>query len=407
MRYGTRRHEIVCFSSQSWDDPLWTNKQHIMSRLAAEHGVLHMNHGMRTLPEYLLRRWRWNPADFAHPLRLLTDGVAHRGGNLWTGDHWGPLCAKALPRDGRARDFFYRELKYHFMKRYLSSLSELPIVWVYHPAFGDIARRMERALLVYDCVDDYSTFPNYRDAAWLMEREERLCREADLVFCTSPRLHELKRPFNPARTFLVHNVGDAEHFNAALDEATAVPDELLEIARRGPVVGFVGAVSDYKLDLSWIERAARARPDWQLVLIGPVGMADPSTDVSRARRLPNVHLLGARPYAELPRYIKGFDVATIPYRLSEHTASVFPIKFFEFLATGKPVVISALPSLAQFHDAVLVAEDADAFVTRCAEAMAEDSPEARARRLALAEQNSWPSRISTIMAHIERALDEE
>ena len=252
----------------------------------------------------------------------------------------------------------------------------------------------------------YRTFPRYRDISWLPEREDRLCRDADVVFCTSRHLWEQRRELNPERTFLVHNVGDAEHFGAALDPATEIPSEAARIAARGPIIGFVGAVSGYKVDLSWLEHLARQRPGWQLMVIGPVGMADPGTDVGRLEALPNVHLLGHRPYAQLPSYLKAADVTVIPYRLSEHTASVFPIKFFEFMATGAPVVISALPALREFWDQVLVAEDAAGFVARCEQALCErDDEAARQRRLALAQKHSWPERVRQLMEHVERALE--
>ena len=408
MRYGTRPHDILCLSSQSWDEPMWTNKQHIMSRLAAEHRVLHVDYGARPLPMYLKKRAMQRASDFARPLKLLTDGVAWRGGTLFTADHWLPLLAWTLPRDSRLRDYLWHDLKLNFLRRFTER--RRPIAWVYHPCYGDAVERLDKKLLVYDCVDDYQAFPKYRDKPWLKAREQRLCERADLVFTTSRPLHELKRAHNPERTFLIHNVGDAEHFNLALDERVHVPEDLEAIRARGPVIGFVGAVSHYKLNLEWIVATARARPDYQIALIGPIGMSDPQTDVSALQRLKNVHLLGVRDYASLPGYIKGFDVAVIPYRLNRYTQSVFPIKFFEFLATGKPVIISPLPSLKEFYGEVLVAESAEAFIAQC-EAVIEQGRAAseaeRERRVALAAEHSWPKRIGEIMGHIERALREK
>lgn len=409
MKYGTRQHDIACLSSQRWDEPMWTNKQHIMSRLAAEHRVLHVDYGSRSLFTYLRHRFAIAPGDLAHPAKLLTDGLVQRHERLWTGDHWVPLLDRALDRDGRLHDYLAHELKLRFVSRFWKEMSPKPIVWVYHPAWGDAARALPRKLLVYDCVDDYSAFPDYANKPWLVEREERLCRQADLVFATSEPLYELRRAFNPHNTFLVHNVGDAEHFHGATDPALAIPDDLARLRALGPVIGFVGAVSDYKLDLEWIEAVARARPSHQLVLIGPVGLSDPSTDVGRLALLPNVHLLGVRPYKVLPAYLKGFDVAVIPYRVNPYTTSVFPIKFFEFLATGKPVVISALPALARFYDAVRVAQDAAEFIERCDDALAAPPEAEQAQsqaRIALAHEHSWPARIGAIMGHIERRLDE-
>ena len=262
---------------------------------------------------------------------------------------------------------------------------------------------LPHSLLVYDCVDAYAAFPEFRGAEpWIRARERALCAAADLVFCTSAPLHEAKSSLAPGRTHLVPNVGDAAHFEAAMSPATIVPPDLARLPR--PIVGFVGAVSDYKLDVGWLAHLARVRPAWSLVLIGPHGVADPSTDLSALRVLPNVHLLGHRPYGTLPAYLKGFDVAVIPYRRNEATRAVFPIKFFELLASGRPVVISELPSLAEHYAAVRVAADADGFVRACDAALSTDDAEGRARRLALARANTWDVRVARLWAHVERSL---
>lgn len=411
MQYGTRKHDIICLSSQGWDEPMWTNKQHIMSRLAREHRVLHVDYGALPLPIYLKRRALLDPADLASPIDLLSDGVVQRSENLFTATHWLPLLAWGLPRDAPLRDRLWHDLKLRFIRSFARDHAEhKPIAWVYHPCYGDAVENLDRKLLVYDCVDNYAAFPKYRDKAWLMAREERLCKRADLVFTTSKPLYEIKRVHNPENTFLVHNVGDAEHFNRALDPGCEVPRELEEIRAKGPVVGFVGAVSNYKLNLDWIMHLSRSRPDYQIVLIGPVGMSDPETDVKALEAQANIHLLGVRSYQSLPQYIKGFDVAVIPYRLNTYTESVFPIKFFEFLATGKPVLVSPLPSLEAFQGDVLVAHDEVAFVSQC-EAVIEHGvstslPE-QSKRIELAARNSWPRRIGELMGHIERKLDEK
>jgi glycosyltransferase involved in cell wall biosynthesis len=276
------------------------------------------------------------------------------------------------------------------------------IIWVYHPGFGEAALRLERKLLVYDCVDEYTAFPAYKKCKeWLSAREEKLCRNADLVFTTAPALYERKRVFNPAGTHYVHNVGDADHFKQALQPAVQVPADLSALPK--PVVLFVGAVSNYKLNIDWMLELARARPNYHLALIGPIGVSDPSTNVSALRAMPNVHVLGTRDYAALPAYLKGCDVAVIPYRSNEYTESVFPIKFFEYMATGKPVVVSRLPALEGFLDSVRVADDAQSFVAQCDDAIASAGAGA-AERVALAEANSWSSRVSKLMQLIEAKL---
>jgi glycosyltransferase involved in cell wall biosynthesis len=398
-------HTIVCLSSQDWDDGMWTNKQHIMSRLAQRHRVIYMDFHVSSLFEFGLRTLRREPGLLLRPGRWLQDGIVKREGqgNLYVGSSWGAPGIGLLPYTHPWRDRFTFQEKVRVVRDFLKRESIVdPIIWVYHPGFGEAALSLPRKLLVYDCVDEYTAFPIFkRCKAWIASRERTLCENADLVFTTAPALYERKRVYNPAGTHYVHNVGDADHFKRALDSRTQVPADLAALPK--PVIGFVGAVSNYKLNIDWLLRLARDRPHYQLALIGPIGAADPSTNVSALRALPNVHVLGARPYGELPGYLKGCDVAVIPYRLNEYTESVFPIKFFEYLATGKPVVVSRLPALEGFLDAVQVADDEDSFVLECDRALASGGSGSE-QRVALADANSWSKRVSDLMQLIEEKL---
>jgi glycosyltransferase involved in cell wall biosynthesis len=276
---------------------------------------------------------------------------------------------------------------------------------VYHPGYGGRVAELPHSVVVYDCVDEYTEFPPYKpNPGWLIEREAALCRAADVVTTTSAGLYDKKRPLNPEHTHLVHNVGDFAHFSRARATETRVPDDISALPR--PIIGFLGAVSDYKLDAGWLTAFARKHRDKSIVLVGPVGVGDPTTDVSALAAEPNVHLLGHRSYGALPGYVKGFDVGVIPYRINEYTTHSFPIKFFELLASGKPLVISNLPALAEYYDRVLVARTADEFVAACERALAE--PErGREARLALAADNTWDHRVERILVHVRRALREK
>jgi len=399
----TKRRDIVCLSSQSWSDSMWTNKQHIMSRLAQRHRVVHVDFGFQSLPGFVYEHLRHDPTALLEPRRMFEEGVYRIGPSLWAAHSYGPQPAYLLPMDARLRNYFTYDFKMKLLRPFLRRENfDRPIVWVYHPGYVDALEEIPRKLLVYDCVDEYTAFPNYEPVSdWIREKERRLCKKADLVFTTSRALYEDKSAHHPEQTHLVHNVGDAEHFKTARDPDTEVADEIREL--EGPVIGFVGAVSDYKLNSEWLLRLAEEHADWQIAVVGPVGEADPSTDVTEMEATPNIHLLGHRNYGRLPAYIKGFDVATIPYRINDYTRGVFPIKFFEFLATGTPVVISALPALEQYYDAVEVADDAEAFVDSCERAL-ESGAEGAERRVELAEQNSWWSRIDEMMNHVEERL---
>lgn len=398
----TERRTIVCLSSQPWTDGMWTNKQHVMSRLGREHRVLFVNFGPRTLPALVKRKAEIGQKD-GFLAAALEPAVAEHG-DVTVLDFLAPrVGVRALGSSHPWSVFCTFDVRLRLLRRYLerSGIADA-IIWVYHPGYGPECAELPHRLLVYDCVDEYSAFPEYKeDASWLREREAGLCRSADLVFATSQGLYEAKRSLNPERTHLVHNVGDFAHFSQASAAETVVPADLGALPR--PVIGFLGAVSGYKLDIPWLLELARRHREASLVLVGPVGLGDRTPDVAALAAEPNVHLFGHRPYEGLPGYVKGFDVAVIPYRLNEYTANVFPIKFFELLASGKPLVMSELPALADYYDRVHVARDADEFVSACERALA--APDAgRAARLAVAAENTWEHRVARLMAHVERAL---
>ncbi|MGE3668397.1 MAG: glycosyltransferase [Polyangiaceae bacterium] len=391
-------HRVVCLSSQRWDDGMWTNKQHIMQRLAEKHEVYHVDFGsMGVTRSFKQRAGR----GLGERLRFW-DPVVEKRGRVNVVSVFAPryVSWSATHSMNYLTEFDLRVLcERHFMQQ--RGIDDA-IVWVYHPGYGLSPTWLPRKLLVYDCVDEYAQFPEYRnDSRTLTKREAKLCAKADLVFATSRPLYERKRGLNPKATHLVHNVGDAPHFKQAMSDDLKIPADIAAI--QPPVIGFIGALSGYKVNLPWLVRLAKSRPDWSLVLIGPVGLSDPSTDVAALRGLSNVHILGHRDYASLPAYVKGFDVNVIPYCLNEYTEYVFPIKFFELLATGKPLVTSRLPSLVDYAEDVLIADDAAEFVLQCERAIA-DPLLGQERRVQLATENDWDSRVAKLMAHVERKL---
>lgn len=394
-----RRHSIVCLTTASFRSGLWTNKQHIMSRLAARHRVLYVNFGAELAWRVVQRKLRGAPASLLTPRSLLLSPAIEIDRGVEVLDFATLPKWPFLPVPQRIGWTARTQLT--LLARYLKREGiEDAVIWVYHPAYGGAVTELPHGLIVYDCVDEYTAVPPYTQAPeWIERQEAALCRAADLVFCTSKTLLEAKRPFHPEATHLVENVGDAVHFERALSPDLAVPADLAALPR--PVVGFTGAVNAEKLDISWLEALASRRPSYSIALIGPVTQ---SPAIQRLARAPNVHLLGHRDYGVLPAYVKGFDVAVIPYALNEYTRGVFPLKFFEFLASGRPLVVSALPALQQHYEAVFVARDEAEFIALCDRAVA-DPENGRAARVELARHNSWDHRVERLMAHVEAAFE--
>lgn len=380
-----RDRAIVCVGFSDWVTENWVNQHHLMSRLAHENEVLFIE-------SLGLRRPTASARDLKRMLRRL--GNSFRLRRL---DGVNVLSPLVLPFHGnRVIDALNRVLLRGFVRIAAKRLRlERPILWSYVPQGLPLASTLRPSHIVYHCVDDIAAVSS--DPEGFRLAEDRMIAAADLVIASSQTLAESIASRGGA-VRLMPNVADTERFAQALEPGPI--DEAIEHAPR-PRVVFVGAVSSIKVDLELVAELARKRPDWSLILVGPVGLGDPHTDISELERLDNVHLLGHRRHADLPSVLRGADVALIPYRLNRLTTSVFPMKVYEYLAAGLPVVSTPLPSLRGV-EGVDFAADADEMTSLIEGCLASDTQRARRARFELARGHSWESR----MEEIGRALEE-
>jgi glycosyltransferase involved in cell wall biosynthesis len=269
-----------------------------------------------------------------------------------------------------------------------------PILWGYAPQAEVLLDELDPSLVVYHCVDDIAAQKGV-DAESFRAAEERYARRADLVLASAPSLSRRLRRLN-ASVLDAPNVADTDLFAHALEPGPVDP---ALAALPEPRVVFVGAIVATKLDLELIVALARSRPGWSIALVGAVGLGDPRGDVSALEREPNVHLLGRRAYAELPAVLRGAAAGLIPYALNPLTASVFPMKVYEYLAAGLPVVATPLPSLEGVEE-VAFAADAPATALALERLLADDGPERRRERSRRALAHSWDARLEEIGAAV-------
>ena len=236
-----------------------------------------------------------------------------------------------------------------------------PLLWFYTPMMFTLAEHLEAEAVVYDCMDELAAF-RFADPL-LVEREARLLERADLVFTGGYSLYEAKRGRHPD----VHpfpSAVDVDHFARARGEMAEAEDQR---GISGPKLGFFGVI-DERIDLELIDAVAAARPDWSIVMIGPVAKIDPA----HLPRRPNIHWLGARHYNELPAYLAGWDVALMPFAINEATRFISPTKTPEYLAAGRPVVSTPVTDVIRHYgeaQAVAIAGDAPAFIKACEAAL--------------------------------------
>lgn len=274
------------------------------------------------------------------------------------------------------------------------------ILWIFLPAHVDLVSKLKEKLVIYHCVDEHAANPNV-PAQQVIECEQRLLKLADLVFTTSSTLYESKRAFNP-HTFYLPNVADVELFIQGRQPELERATDLDGIPR--PIAGFIGNITAYKLDFDLIAAVAEQNPNWSFVFIGPIGRGDPSTDVAKLTALKNIFLLGPRAYNDLPRYVKAFEVCLIPFRMNESTRGTLPMKFFEYLAAGRAVIATDLPTLAEFRDYFYAVHSPQEFSIALEQALKENEA-GRAARIAIAQKYSWDARMVELGKIVREALD--
>jgi len=383
---------IVCVSRQDWDAGLPTNRQQIMRR-AAERG---------------------------HEVLFVESG-GHIGRHLWrlaVGPGRGSLLRRLDGGDRPAERITVRKAltvapwgqKFAFANRINSWLTSrrlrraggdaARVLWLYDPTAFELVGHANEALAVYDCVDDYAEQvgddPRRRRFVALADAES--AARAQVVFATTSGLYERQSRQN-AQTHLVRNGADFRHFSDVASE-----DVVPEIrALPEPVLGFSGNLTSGKVDFDLLEKVASRRPDWNFVFVGPVA-SDALAAMNRLTTLPNVHALGFRRYEELPTYVAGFSVGLIPYAVNDYTRNCSPLKVFEYLAAGKPVVASGVTELVGMEPDVVVAGSVEEFVAAVERALADRDAGATERRRELARENTWDGRTARLLQIVDERL---
>jgi glycosyltransferase involved in cell wall biosynthesis len=338
--------DIVAIPDTPWDRIVWTNRQHIMLRLPR------FDQRARVLyvapPRFFARPFRDDRLAGRRNPSLWTTPVSER---VWVVQPLIPLPRRLARRLARHRvDMLMIAIASRAARRLGFSS---PCVWSYTPLYAAHIGAFDESFLVYDVVDDYSAMPYYRrtEGPRIAELDSTLTRRADLVFVVNDYLLEQRRPWN-ANCRFVGNAGDVIGFAEARNSPVA-PRDMAGIRR--PRIGFHGTLTGDKLDVPLVEELARRRPEWSFVLVGP--------EKDRAlrdalRTHGNVHRLGPRSASDLPAYLSAFDVVLIPYRRTPFTGR--PLKVYEALAAGVPVVATGIPELAGEPGVSVVEPSADA-----------------------------------------------
>ncbi len=384
-------HDVLCISSIDWDF-IWQGHQEIMSTLAAQgHRVLFLeNTGVRApklrdFPRlrHRLRNW-WRG----------TGGFREERPNLFV---FSPIVLP-LPYSRIAR-WINRIFLVHSMRRWMRAVGfARPVVWTFLPTplAHELIDHLDAALTIYYCIDDLAS--SSPEARRITSSEQAMFRRADLVFVTSEKLRQRAAESSARVHFFPFGVR-FHSFEQARLAPRETPQDLAQLRR--PIVGYVGGMHQW-VDQDLVADVARRLPHVTFAFVGPE-----QCDLSRLRACPNVTLLGGKPHATLPAYIRQFDIGIVPYKLSDYTSNVYPTKLNEYLAMGIPVVATDLLEIRRFNvdhgDVVSIAHGADAFAAAIERTLAEPQAPLAERRIEVARSNSWPLRIARMSALIEQA----
>lgn len=381
---------IIVFSSADWKiSP--SSPQHISTRLAKENKVLFVEtFGSR--PPAL------EPVHMARVGRRLKNwlrGVRKidvEGGQL---SIYSPIN---LMVNFRPFLFINKKIFLAIMRRLLKRLDFTnPILYFYLPPPPGIIGTLGEKAVIYHCVDEWLTFPGGKNKIFL-DAEKKLTEGADMVVVANECLFQKKQP-SARRIHKIYHGVDSEHYAQQFSKEKLVPEEIKNIPH--PIIAVIGNFADW-MDTDLMRLIAQAHKDWSIVSIGPI---DSSVDISSLKSLGNVYFFGQKDYSELPLYYRAIDVFIIPFLLTEHIKSSAPIRLYEHLTSGKPVVSIDFPAVHEIEEGlVYIASDKEDFIKKIERALEENNPSLAERRKSVASKNTWESKVEEISALIEKII---
>jgi glycosyltransferase involved in cell wall biosynthesis len=382
---------MIYLGMSPWDG-MWKNRHHLMSRFARKMPVVYVEpwQGLRKVRRALLsgrrvRELNWQISSersknlhvFESPAQLAVSGSGML--RALTRNRWYSGIQKV------ARDAGIRR----------------PILWISRPEMASAVGRFGESLSIYHVVDEYGGYTKQdeetREKLW--REEEGLLDAVDVSIVVSKALLQSKS--GPGRdVFLVENAVDIGAYDARRDHPDT-PADLAAIPR--PRLGYGGLIGK-RLDLALLLNLARSRPEWSIVLFGKTDRRDCTVELDALAKQENVYFLGEKSYEQVPDYVLGLDIGLLPYRINMETRNISPLKMYEYLAAGLPVVSTPIPAVESCKTVVDIHECESGFEEACESRLLSNDKGAVESRVTFARRNSWESRVGEIWDIISARL---
>lgn len=368
--------QIVCISTSNYF-PVPTRKQNVMNRLSNAE-IIYIDPPVSLIAPLKDRSALPGITAFRKPGRKVRDNLTVYA------------APPVIPFFNKIR--FINRINQMLTAGYIRKLIkkhgfEKPYLWCYSPTSCDLVGRIPNSGVIYDCVDRHSAYKGMINPGVVDNMEKELAGGAKQVFCTAQGLYETLIRYNK-NTELIPNGAAYEIFSLTASQ-NKIEDEDIDKGKK-PVFGFVGMLQEC-IDYDCLMKLAEAYPEGEIVLIG---RALPGVDLSGLKKYPNIRFAGLIPQNELPEHIRKFDVCLNIFREGRLSKDVSPLKFYEYLATGKPIVSTREPlQVADYADVIYIGENAEDFVVKCGEALNESDPSKAKRRMEYGKLCSWDERV--------------
>ncbi|MEP2944620.1 MAG: glycosyltransferase [Lentilitoribacter sp.] len=391
---NTDGYDCILFSTADWDEPYWTNKQHTTMELMRHNWrILYIESvGLRSPNFQSKKDWSRLITRLFRGLMCLVFGARKVDMSVYVlsplmipGTHHFPLFSK----------FNNYLLKFSIKRHCRSKRKQKSIVWSYHPYIHKLLDGLSFDKLIYHNVDDISVVPGI-DGTYFRRQEDALIKKADVVFTTMETLKERCIQLNP-RTYFHPNVVDFDHFSKASMNSDLL-NPLKDIS--GYKLIYHGVLSEFKLNIPLLLEMAKLRSDLNWVFIGEEREGQNNATLTKLAQLPNVHLLGYRPYEELPAYLNGAHIGLLPSLVNDYTNGMFPMKYFEYIASGLRIVSTPLAFTKTHREGLEIGDDAQSFLKAVDIQLQKRKFNVDESRLIVGD-NSWQMRTKKMLSILE------